>query len=109
MYYKKVRRYPRFSVSTWALITKKDGEQIKQLNTRVVTISLGGMGVYTDVSLKKATPVTVELLSYTSDGLTKTDTFEGKIASICSQERDYFVGISFDREISHERFLEILG
>ena len=54
----------------------------------------------------KSTPVTVELLI---NAIGRIDILEGKIASICSQEKDYFVGIAFDTAISEERFAEILG
>jgi hypothetical protein len=58
--------------------------------------------------MEKATPVSVELFFYGADE-TGGDILEGKIASICPQEGDYFVGIAFDREISYDRFIEIMG
>ncbi|MBI4689390.1 MAG: PilZ domain-containing protein [Nitrospirae bacterium] len=107
--YKETRRYPRYPVFTKAVITTTDKGLCESINSQVVTISQGGMGVYTDVSMKKAIPVSVKLLSYTPDGMTMTDDFEGRIASVCSQEKDYFVGIAFDREIAYDRLIEIIS
>jgi len=41
--------------------------------------------------------------------MTGGNVFAGKIASICSQEKDYYMGIAFDHEISFDRFIEIIG
>ncbi|MBI1812009.1 MAG: PilZ domain-containing protein [Nitrospirae bacterium] len=109
MYYKEVRRYLRYPVSTKAVITRKDEGLSERLTMQVINISQGGMGVYSNMFMKKAAPVSVELLSYAHDGMTKADIFEGRIASVCSQGRDYFVGITFDREISYDRFIDIIS
>ncbi|MDO9288227.1 MAG: PilZ domain-containing protein [Thermodesulfovibrionales bacterium] len=107
--YKGFRRYPRYPISTKAVITIQDGGSHERLTTQVITISQGGMGVYANVVMKKASQVSVELLIHTSDGMTNEDIFEGRIASVCSQEKDYFVGIAFNRAISYDRFVEIIG
>jgi len=56
--------------------------------------------------LGKSTPVTVELLI---EAFGRIEILEGKIASICSQGKDYFVGIAFDKPISDDRFATIFG
>jgi len=43
------------------------------------------------------------------DAVDRIEILEGKIASICSQEKDYFVGIYFDKAISDDCFAEIFG
>ena len=100
------RRYPRYSVNARALITRRDESSPEKLTTQINTISQGGIGFYSDTFLGKSTPVTVELLI---DAAGRIEILEGKIASICTQEKDYFVGIAFDKAISEERFEEILG
>jgi hypothetical protein len=100
------RRYPRYSVNAKALITRRDKSSPEKLTTQINTISQGGIGFYSNTFLGKSTPVTVELLL---DTIGLIEILEGKIASICSQEKDYFVGISFDEAISDERFAEIFG
>ena len=100
------RRYPRYSVNVRALITRRDESYPEKLTTQINTISQGGIGFYSDTYLGKSTPVTVELLV---DAVGRTEIIEGKIASICSQEKDYFVGISFDKAISDDRFAAMLG
>jgi len=100
------RRYPRYSVNARALITRRDESSPEKLSAQINTISQGGIGFYSDTFLGKSTPVTVELLV---DAVGRTEIIEGKIASICSQEKDYFVGISFDKAISDDRFAAILG
>ena len=102
------RRWPRYSISAKAVIRRRDAGSPEELITRVTTISQGGIGFYTDESMEKAAPVSVELFFYGSDD-TGGDILEGMIASICPQESDYFVGIAFDREISYDRFIEIIG
>jgi hypothetical protein len=97
------RRYPRYSVSARVLITRRDAEK---LTTQINTISQGGIGFYSKTFLEKLTPVKVELLI---DAVGRIEILEGKIASICSQGKDYFVGISFDKAISDDCFAEILG
>ena len=100
------RRYPRYSVNARALITRRDVSSPEKLAAQINTISQGGIGFYSDTFLGKSTPVTVELLV---DAVGRTEIIEGKIASICSQEKDYFVGISFDKAISDDRFAAMLG
>ncbi len=107
--YKEFRRYPRYPISTKALITIQDGGTQKRLNSQVITISQGGMGVYTNIIMKKATQVSVQLLIHEHSGVKNEDIFEGKIASVCSQEKDFFVGIAFDKEIAYDRFIDIIG
>ena len=104
--YNDYRRYPRYSVNARALITRRDESSPEKLTTQINTISQGGMGFYSNTFLGKSTPVTVELLV---DAFGWIEIFEGKIASICSQEEDYFMGISFDEAISDDRFAAIFG
>ncbi len=104
--FKNYRRYPRFSIFARAVILRRDAGSPGQVNAMVNTISQGGIGFYSDVLLEKATPVSVEL---TVGGFEGTETLEGRIASICPQGKDYFIGIAFDREISYERLAEIVG
>jgi len=106
--YEKFRRYPRYQISTKAVLTSRNGGSSESLTSQVVTISQGGMGIYTNRHMEKATPVSVELLLHTHDGAATTDAFEGRIASVCSHEEDYFVGIAFDREIAYDRFMDII-
>ena len=100
------RRYPRYSVNAKALITRRDESSHEKLATQITTISQGGIGFYSNTFLGKSTPVTVELLI---DAVGRIEILEGKIASICSQGKDYFVGISFDKVISDDCFAAILG
>jgi len=103
--YENYRRYQRYSVSAKALITQRDTDSPETMTTQVTTISQGGMGFYAAVPLRKATPVKVELLI----GGPGMEILDGKIASICLEGNNYFVGIAFDRDIPYERFLEIFG
>ena len=107
--YKEFRRYPRYPISTKAVVTMLDDGSHERLTTQVITISQGGMGIYTSVLMKKAALVSVKLLLYARDGAVQEDVFEGKIASVCLQENDYFVGIAFDREISYDRLVDIVS
>ena len=100
------RRYPRYSVNVKALITRRDESSPEKLTTQINTISQGGIGFYSNTFLGKFTPVTVELVI---DAVGRIEILEGKIVSICSQEKDYFVGISFDKAISDDRFAAIFG
>jgi hypothetical protein len=102
------RRYRRYSISAQAVIRRRDTGSPEGLTTQVNNISQGGMGVYTSVCMEKATPVLVELQFHSFEGIRK-DVLEGRIASVSSQGNDYFVGIAFDREISYDRFVEIIG
>ncbi len=106
--FEKFRRYRRYSISAQAVIRRMDSGSPEELTTSVNNISQGGMGVYSSVQMEKATPVSVELLFHSLEGI-KKDLLEGKIASICSHGNDFFVGIAFDREISYEHFVEIVG
>lgn len=103
--YKDYRRYQRYSVNATALITRQDESLPEKLMTQVTTISQGGIGFYANALFKKTTPVIVELLI----GTLGTDILMGKIAYVCSQGKDYFVGVSFDNEIAFDRFVEIIG
>ena len=102
------RKYQRYSVSAKAMIRRLSAEAQEEVTTQVNTISQGGMGFYTDVFMERSTPVSIEFLFGAFDGLEK-GILTGKIVSVCSQEKDYFVGIAFDNEISYEHFVEIIG
>ena len=103
--YENYRRYQRYSVSASALLTRRDTHSPERLTTQVTTISQGGMGFYASTPLAKTTPVSIELLI----GNPGLEILDGKIASICSQGDNYFIGIAFDREIPYERFVEIFS
>jgi hypothetical protein len=104
--HKEYRRYPRYSVNARALITRRDESSSEKLTTQINTISQGGIGFYSNTFLGKSTPVTVELLFDSAD---RIEILEGRIASICTHDKDYFVGIAFDMAISADRFAEIFG
>jgi hypothetical protein len=106
--FENYRRYQRYSVSAKAVIRRQVAETQEGLTTQVSTLSQGGMGFYTDVLMEKATPVSIEFLFSALQGV-KQEVLTGRIASVCSQEKDYFVGIAFDREISYDRFMEMTG
>ena len=108
MMFENVRRYRRYSVSAKAVIRRLDAASPDGLLTQVTTISQGGLGFYTDAIMEKATPVSVELL-FPGVEESQKDVLKGRIASVCSQGKDYFVGIAFDKEISYDRFVEIIG
>jgi hypothetical protein len=111
--FENYRRYKRFSVSARALISIGNDSSKRRLTTQVSTISQGGMGFYSSTFLKITTPVSVELMILSPgewDILqSKIAHFEGKIASICSQGDDYYIGISFNREIPYDHFSDIVG
>ena len=100
------RRYQRYSICSQAILIRRDGESPQRLTVQVITISQGGMGFYCSVPLEKAIPVSVELMCDLPEGL---DVFEGRIASICPQDKDYFTGIAFSSEISYERFVGLIS
>ncbi len=104
--FKNYRRYPRFSIFAKAIIRRKDTGLPGKVNATVNTISQGGIGFYSEVLFEKTTPVLVELMI---SGFEGTGTLEGRIASVCPQGKDYFMGIAFDREIPYERLAEIVG
>jgi hypothetical protein len=106
--FENYRRYQRYSVSAKAVIRRLTAESQEGLTTQVNTISQGGVGFYTSVCMERATPVSIEFLFGSLQGMEK-DIFVGKIASVCSQGKDYFVGVSFEREISYDRFMDIIG
>jgi len=106
--FENYRRYQRYSVSAKAVIRTLTLESQEGVTTEVNTISQGGAGFYTEVFMEKATPVSVEFLFGTFQGMEK-DLLLGRIASVCPQGKDYFVGVSFEREISYDRFMEIIG
>jgi hypothetical protein len=105
--FQSFRRWQRYSISAKALVKRLDAGSPKGLIAQVATISQGGMGFYTDVALEKATPVSVELLFRSADGSAQ-GVIEGKIASICSQGKDYFTGVAFDNEIPYDRFYGLI-
>jgi len=107
--FENYRRYPRYSVSARVVVRRLDSLSPGGLDTQVTTISQGGMGFYTSVLMEKSTPVSVELLFHASDSAAREDVFEGKVASICAQGKDYYIGIAFDEDISDDRFAEIIG
>ena len=106
--FENYRRYQRYSVSARAVIRTPTVESQEGITTQVSTLSQGGAGFYTNVPMEKATPVSIEFLFGAFQGMEK-DVLVGRIASVCPQGKDYFVGVSFEREISYDRFMEIIG
>lgn len=106
--FESFRRWQRFSISTKALIRRRDKGAPKGLIGQVTTISQGGMGFYSDTLLEKATPVSIELLLQAVDG-TRNEIIDGRIASVCTSGDDYFLGVAFDREIPHDKFFGLIS
>lgn len=107
--FENFRRWQRYSTSSRAVIRRRDAGSPEGLNLQVSTISQGGIGFYSSVCMEKATPVSVELLFHVPERMKKRNIFEGRIASVCSQGSDYYVGIAFDREISYDDFIGVIG
>lgn len=103
---KNYRRYQRYSICAKAVLIRLIDGSPEKLTVRVNTISQGGMGFYSDIFLEKATPVSVELMVDSPEG---PDILEGRIASVSSQGNDYFTGIAFNKDISYDRFVGIIG
>jgi hypothetical protein len=103
---KNYRRYQRYSICAKAVLIRLIDGSPEKLTVRVNTISQGGMGFYSDIFLEKATPVSVELMVDSPEG---PDILEGIIASVSSQGNDYFTGIAFNKDISYDRFVGIIG
>jgi len=104
--FENYRRYPRYSVCAKAVLRRLIDGSPEKLTVLVNTISQGGMGFYTDVFLEKATPVSIELMVDSPGG---PDVFEGRIASVSPQGKDYFTGIAFNEDISYDSFVGIVG
>ena len=104
--FENYRRHQRYSICATAVLKRLIDGSPEELTITVNTISQGGMGFYTDVFLEKPTPVSVELMVESPEG---PDVFEGRIASVSLQEKDYFTGIAFNEDISYDRFVGIVG
>jgi hypothetical protein len=105
--FENYRRYQRYSISAKAVVRTLTAESQDGLTAQVNTISQGGTGFYTNVFMEKATPVSIEFFFGCLQGM--EDILVGKIASVCTHGKDYFVGVSFEREIPYEHFMELIG
>lgn len=107
--FENFRRWQRYSISTKALIKRRDEGLPKGVIGQVTTISQGGMGFYSSEYIEKSVPVSIELLLHSSGEIKKKDFLEGKIASICRNDNDYYIGVAFDKEIPGDHFFGIVG
>ncbi len=103
--FENYRKYPRYSICAKAVLKRLIDGSPEKLIVTVNTISQGGMGFYTDVLLEKATLVSIELMVSPE----RPDVFEGRIASVSPQGKDYFTGIAFTEDISYDSFVGIVG
>ena len=103
------RRFHRYQVFAKAVVKAKYESGQAMLESQVNNISQGGMGVYTESPLMKSTPVFVELSFPPSDNVMEETVIEGSVASLTEHDDHYFMGIVFDKVISHENFMKIIN
>jgi hypothetical protein len=103
-----MRRYHRYQVFTKAVVTVRSREGSGRMTTQVNNISQGGIGLYIDVPLEKATPVSVELTDLVNESRTDAEPLKGRVASLSKQMNHYFMGIAFDVPISYDHLMKLL-
>jgi len=103
------RKYHRYQIFGAALLIPRCTMKTKPIASRVNNISQGGMGLYTKIPLEMDTEVCVELSFLDAGDRGEKSVVNGKVASLAENDEQYFVGISFDTEISYDRFMKMIS
>ena len=93
------RRHQRFPLAGSATLTYQVQEENKTVHAMMSDISLGGIGLYLDISLEADTNVSLDITFTASDGTMKTDAIEGRIVYSREISGMYFTGIEFSQEV----------
>ena len=97
------RRHKRFPLAGSATLRYKVQEENKTIHAMISDISLGGIGLYLDISLETATDVSIDITFTATDGTMKTDSIEGSIVYAREISGMYFTGIEFSEEINPKK------
>jgi hypothetical protein len=104
------RQHLRYPISATALIRIKDKGEISPLETvlAIANISKSGLGLYSYSPLSEGSSVSMDITFKSPGGFTRSDAVEGRViwssefGKIGQKGGLYFIGISFDRELSPE-------
>lgn len=98
------RQFLRFRVAGTAAV--KVPETNLGLQGVIEKLSRGGIGIYTEVEVKKETPVALEIQVSIGAGSSKS-TITGIVKNFAIREGKSILGIEFDREIDSKNEPEI--
>jgi len=91
------RKHPRFPVSGSAVI--KTGKDKVEFPGQIEMFSKRGMGIFTDVSIERGTPITLEVNIYTGPDSEKTS-LTATVKNFSEWGEKGLLGVEFDQEIS---------
>lgn len=97
------RRNKRVPIAASARLTYASAKGSQSLDSTVASISLPGVGLYSDCLVAKGTSVSLEITFIATDGLMKTDQIEGKIINANDLADLCYICIVFDEEINAQK------
>ncbi len=75
---------------------------MRSLQTMAASISMGGIGVYSDDPVEIETDVSLSIHFISAEGLMETATAEGHVVYDKTIGAMHFIGIQFDEDLSPE-------
>jgi len=109
------RTYKRFPITGAATLKFKNKGEFQSISTMVGSLSLAGIGLYSDDPIEIETKVSITIKFISLDGI-KTESIEGRIIYDEKIGSIHFLGIHFDEEINlknqpllHEHIQEIFS
>lgn len=93
------RRHRRVPLAASAAIQYVHGEVTERLRALIADISLSGIGVYADRSIREGTELSIEVTFISTEGLTATAFMRGECVYAREMGGVYFIGIEFDEEV----------
>ena len=97
------RKYQRYSYIASAALRATHDDEARPITVMVHNISEGGMGVFIEHPFENGTPVSIEVLFISSLGSEVKDTIYGKVMNVTKRDDLYFMGISFNEELSSRK------
>ncbi len=99
----EIRRNKRVPIAASARLSYVSNEVQKSIESTVASISITGIGLYSDCMLSKGTNVSIEINFISTDGLMKTDSIEGSIVNSNEIQELCYLCIVFKEEIIQQK------
>jgi c-di-GMP-binding flagellar brake protein YcgR len=103
------RKHRRFPISGSATLKFGDKGEMQSIQSMTVSISLGGMGLYSNDLIEIGTNVSITIKFNSASGVIKTDSIEGRVIYKIKLENTNFIGIQLNEEINPKNSLHYMN
>jgi len=94
------RRHKRVPLAGSATIKVSSEKNPESIHAMTADISLSGIGIYSDKSVKERVGLSIEITFVSVEGVMRTAFIQGESVYVREIGGMYFIGIEFDEEIN---------